>query len=67
MSYNTAHVMNALLSRSFKEGRSDMSPMKAQKLLFYTHGWHLATTGEPAIDKNFELPPENRTVTEAMI
>ena len=57
MPYNTAHVMNAILARAFKEGRADMSPMKAQKLLFYTHGWHLATTGEPAIDKNFEVWP----------
>ncbi|WP_315798593.1 Panacea domain-containing protein [Bradyrhizobium sp. SZCCHNRI3043] len=29
--------------------------MKAQKLLFYTHGWHLATTGQPAIDQPFEV------------
>lgn len=29
--------------------------MKAQKLLFYTHGWHLAVTGQPAIDKPFEV------------
>lgn len=51
--YNTRHVLNTLLQRAFKEGRTDMSPMKAQKLLFYTHGWHLATTGRPAIDNNF--------------
>jgi uncharacterized phage-associated protein len=29
--------------------------MKAQKMLFFTHGWHLATTGLPAIDKPFEV------------
>ncbi|WEA24008.1 Panacea domain-containing protein [Rhizobium binxianense] len=51
--YNTRHVLNTLLQRAFKEGRTDVSPMKAQKLLFYTHGWHLATTGRPAIDNNF--------------
>lgn len=28
--------------------------MKLQKMLFYTHGWHLATTGSPAIDELFE-------------
>ena len=49
------YVMNTLLQRSFKEGRDDMSPMKAQKMLFFTHGWHLAITGHPAIDKNFEV------------
>ncbi|MDR6873534.1 putative phage-associated protein [Bosea sp. BE125] len=49
--------MNSLLERAFREGRSDMSPMKAQKMLFYTHGWHLATTGLPAIDQPFEVWP----------
>jgi uncharacterized phage-associated protein len=48
------YVLNTLLQRGFKEGRVDMTPMKAQKLLFFTHGWHLATTGLPAIDKAFE-------------
>lgn len=47
--------MNTILQRAFREGRSDMSPMKAQKILFYVHGWHLATRGEPAIDKPFEV------------
>ncbi|EPE98632.1 Panacea domain-containing protein [Rhizobium grahamii] len=53
--YNTRHVLNTLLQRAFKEGRTDVSPMKAQKLLFYTHGWHLATTGHPAIEHNFDV------------
>ena len=34
-----------------------MSPMKLQKMLFYTHGWHLATTGKPAIDDAFKVWP----------
>jgi uncharacterized phage-associated protein len=55
MPFAARHVMNSLLERSFKEGRNDISPMKAQKLLFYTHGWHLAITGEPAIDQPFEV------------
>jgi hypothetical protein len=38
MAYNTRHVMNTILQRSFRERRGDMSPMKAQKLLFFTHG-----------------------------
>ena len=57
MPFAARHVMNSLLERSFKEGRDDISPMKAQKLLFYTHGWHLAITGEPAIDQPFEVWP----------
>jgi uncharacterized phage-associated protein len=55
MPYPTNHVLNAILQRAFKESRTDVTPMKAQKLLFYTHGWHLATTGQPAIDKPFEV------------
>ena len=54
MPYNTKHVVNSLLDRSFRESRSDMTPMKLQKMLFYTHGWHLAINGTGAIDENFE-------------
>lgn len=55
MPYNTNHVLNTILQRAFKESRTDVTPMKAQKLLFYTHGWHLAITGQPAIDQPFEV------------
>jgi uncharacterized phage-associated protein len=55
MPYNTNHVLNTILQRAFKESRTDVTPMKAQKLLFYTHGWHLATTGLPAINEPFEV------------
>jgi uncharacterized phage-associated protein len=55
--FNTKHVMNTILERSFKEGRRDMTPMKAQKMLFYTNGWHLATTGSAAITDPFAVWP----------
>lgn len=55
--FRARYVLNTLLERSFKEKRSDMSPMKAQKMLFFTHGWHLAMFGAPAIDKPFEVWP----------
>jgi uncharacterized phage-associated protein len=55
MAYNVNHVLNTLLQRSFRESRLDMSPMKIQKMLFFTHGWHLATTGSPAVDQPFEV------------
>lgn len=61
---NTRHVVNTLLQRAFKEGRTDVSPMKAQKLLFYTHGWHLATTGRPAIDMPFLVWPYGPVVSD---
>ena len=54
MPFKTRHVLNSILARGFRENRLDLSPMKAQKMLFYTHGWHLATTGTAAIDRNFE-------------
>jgi uncharacterized phage-associated protein len=53
--FTARYVLNTLLQRSFREARSDMSPMKAQKMLFFTHGWHLAMSGVPAIDKPFEV------------
>lgn len=55
MPFDTKHVMNTILERSFKEGRIDMTPMKAQKILFYTNGWHLATTGTAAVANHFEV------------
>ncbi|NTJ41150.1 DUF4065 domain-containing protein [Agrobacterium larrymoorei] len=60
----TRYVLNTLLQRAFKEGRTDFSPMKAQKLLFYTHGWHLAINGTPAIDKHFEVWPYGPVVED---
>lgn len=62
--FNARHVVNTLLQRAFREGRTDVSPMKAQKLLFYTHGWHLATTGKPAIDLPFAVWPYGPVVGE---
>lgn len=55
MPFNTKHVMNTILERAFKERRSDMTPMKAQKMLFYTNGWHLATVGTAAISDPFAV------------
>lgn len=57
MPFNTKHVMNTILERAFKESRRDMTPMKAQKMLFYTNGWNLAITGKPAISEPFEVWP----------
>lgn len=52
--FKARHVANSLLQRGFKEARSDMSPMKIQKLMFYLNGWHLAMHGTRAIDISFE-------------
>jgi len=52
--FKARHVANSLLQRGFKEARTDMSPMKIQKLMFYLNGWHLAMHGTKAIDVSFE-------------
>ncbi|WP_183365685.1 Panacea domain-containing protein [Gellertiella hungarica] len=62
--FDARHVLNSLLQRSFRETRTDFSPMKAQKILFYTHGWHLATTGKPAIDRPFAVWPYGPVVPD---
>lgn len=51
----TVAVVNSLLQRAFREGRTDMTPVKLQKTLFFMNGWHLAVTGSPCIDEPFEV------------
>jgi uncharacterized phage-associated protein len=51
----TKAVVNSLLARSFKEGRTDMTPMKVQKMLFFLNGWYLAINGKPCIQEAFEV------------
>ncbi len=31
-----------------------LDPLKLQKLLYYAHGWHLALTGRPLLDRTVE-------------
>ena len=51
----TIPVVNSLLERAFREGRSDMTAVKMQKMLFFLNGWHLAITGGPCIDRPFDV------------
>lgn len=51
--YPVSTVANTFLQRDFEDGVATISPMKLQKLVYCLHGWHLAITGEPAIDKQF--------------
>jgi len=55
MAFPTNHVANTLLQRAFKEGRTDVTNMKLQKLMFFLNGWHLAVTGQPATQDPFEV------------
>ena len=51
----TISVVNSLLQRAFHERRTDMTRVKMQKMLFFLHGWHLAITGTPCIDRAFNV------------
>lgn len=51
------HVANTLLQRDFEDGVATITPMKIQKLVYCLHGWHLAITGDAAIDGQFEAWP----------
>lgn len=46
-------VANALINKAAENGEK-LSHMKLQKLLYYTCGYYLASSGEPLIDHTFE-------------
>lgn len=56
MPYKPSHVANAFLERGQQDGVS-ISPLKLQKLMYYLHGWYLATQNEPLIGERFEAWP----------
>ena len=53
MTYPAASIANAFLSKSF-ESKTPISPMKIQKLLYFTHGYCLALLRKPAVNELFE-------------
>lgn len=55
MAYSAAAVANAFIDRGIKGLIPDLSPMKVQKLLFYTQSWYLRLHhGQPLIDDDFK-------------
>ena len=53
MAYSALAVANAFIERA-KEGKlSGLTPMKLQKLLFYTQSWHLRERDQPLMDDHF--------------
>ncbi len=56
--YKPAWVANTFLVRANDDGIIDVDPLKIQKLVYNFHGWHLATTGKPAIGEKFEPWPK---------
>ena len=51
--YSAAAVANAFLQHGFSD-ESVISPMKIQKLLYFSHGYSLVELEEPLIDEVFE-------------
>ncbi len=57
MAFPVKLVANCFLQHDFRDGVATITPMKLQKLVYCLHGWHLAITGEAAIDGKFEAWP----------
>ena len=52
--YSPQEIANYFL----KKGRVDnkeITPMKLQKLLYFAHGWYLASTGRPLLNETIEV------------
>ena len=61
--YKPSWVANTFLIRARDENVSDVDPLKIQKLVYCLHGWHLATTDDPAIGEQFEAWPAGPVVS----
>lgn len=54
MAYSAVAVANAFIEKAKKGQVSNLTPMKLQKLLFYTQSWHLKLRGgQPLFDDLF--------------
>jgi uncharacterized phage-associated protein len=53
MPFDPRAVANRLLDLA-RERQIIVDPMKLQKLIYYAHGWHLALTGKPLLDRSVE-------------
>ena len=51
--FDTAAVANYVLELAERDG-IQLSPMKLQKILYFSHGWHLALTDNPLLDEPVE-------------
>jgi uncharacterized phage-associated protein len=57
MPYKPSHVANSFLVRAHEEGITDVDPLKIQKLVYYFHGWFLATRNIAGGGELFEAWP----------
>lgn len=54
MAYSAYAVANAFIQRAEEGKIQGLTPMKLQKLLYFTQAWHLkGTNGTPILDDNF--------------
>lgn len=53
MAYSAFAVANAFIQRAEQGSLANLTPMKLQKLLFFTQAWHLKTLGTPVLDDHF--------------
>jgi uncharacterized phage-associated protein len=54
MTYPALAVANAFIAIAKETGSTDITPMKVQKLVYYAHGWYLATQDQPLINEQIE-------------
>lgn len=57
MPFSSKIVANSFLQWDFEDGIPTITPMKLQKLVYITHGWHLALYDEPLIEERFGAWP----------
>ena len=58
MAYSAIAVANAFIEMGLRGELSQLTPMKLQKLLFYTQSWHLFyNDGQPLFNDDFERWP----------
>ncbi len=62
MAYPPKAVANFVLEQAFTED-IPVSPMKLQKLLYYSQGWHLAFTDDPIFNEQIECWPYGPVVS----
>ena len=61
--YKPAWVANSFLLKGRDNNVNDIDPLKIQKLVYYMHGWHLATTGLPVVGEQFEAWPNGPVIS----
>ncbi len=54
--YSAKSVANAFINRGMRD-KISIDPLKIQKLVYYAHGYFLATSGRPLLDELFEAWP----------